>query len=184
MKPVGPTCVSFDSVSGYILIKLVSPQSRMSTVPHQGLSLLSVLLWSVVFQRIIEWKNRLIYDQLDPSSPYNNCHKMTLYNGKPDQYWYYTRIHSLIANPPKVPHNKQIQKKALFICDVIDNEGSCIERQVWVNNGEKKVKWDIAQGVNAVQNIGGKEYGFYINTNGPHWVRKDTLTRLNRRVLD
>lgn len=82
-----------------------------------------------------------------------------------------------------MPRHKHVQKKALFICDAVGDEGVCTERQVWVNNGEKKVKWDTAQGVNAVQTIDGKEYGFYIDESGPHWVQKDTLTRLNRRVL-
>ena len=121
---------------------------------------------------------------MNSDSPYDNCHKITLYNGKPDQYWYYTRVRSPLAAPPKVPHHKNIHRKALFICDVVDDEGRYKERQVWINNGEKKVNWDIAQGANAVQSFDGKEYGFYINENGPRWVQKDTLTRLNRKMLD
>lgn len=63
----------------------------------------------------------------------------------------------------------------------MDAEGRCIERQVWINNGDKRARWDVAMGVNALQTFGAREYGFYINEEGPHWVQKETLTKLKRK---
>ncbi|KAF9442856.1 hypothetical protein P691DRAFT_764827 [Macrolepiota fuliginosa MF-IS2] len=113
-------------------------------------------------------------------SPYHNPRRITLYNNKPSQTWFYDRQRKPISSPPKVPRDGTIPFKALYICDLIDSVGSYVDRQTWINNShdERKAQWVIATGDNARQTIDGMEYGFYFTSDGPHWVKKKTLTRV------
>ncbi|EKM74614.1 hypothetical protein AGABI1DRAFT_95506 [Agaricus bisporus var. burnettii JB137-S8] len=105
------------------------------------------------------------------STPYKDCHKIRLYNGKPDQYRYYYRVGKRIETPPKAPHDSSIQEKALFVCDVVKYDNgrvNCLERQVWINNGKKKVNWVFAQGANAVQQFDGRQEKIAGPSRGQH----------------
>lgn len=114
-------------------------------------------------------------------SPYHCPKQVTLYNSKPPQTWYYDRQKRPILAPPNPPRDTMIPFKSLYICDIIDSEGNCIKRQVWINNDEKRVRWVIANEIHATQKIDGKVYVAYVNDDGPHWVKKETWGKYRRK---
>ncbi|KAF9443248.1 hypothetical protein P691DRAFT_764453 [Macrolepiota fuliginosa MF-IS2] len=138
-----------------------------------SLSNLSSLLSSEDEAEVVNASLTPLKVHVSDSSPYNHHHKIKLYNGKPDQFWYYVHSSFEINTPPKAQKTQEIPKNTLFICDVMD-KGRCTKRRIWINSSDKKPKWVVAQGADALQTFGGREYGFHMCEDGPCWVLRET----------